>query len=282
MDHIQKAITRAKKEVAEMEKAGIYKPDHIQKVRQEKENEIAGLAKEWHENNIMELKKIQNDVIRKHDPTAAVVDPEKPETKYKMTAQERYKHLPEEWRKLQIEFDERRGIFEYDINGVAITDNSNIEHGTGRVKTRQEVDLEVNQKLLESRRLEAEIRAAKTGALEAEVENISTNKSGNIERINLIAGELRARGKHEAADQLLDYAEAYNVKQPWKNDPDYIAAAKQINEQQQYANNNDLLFIDESGDRPLSISNIWKETEKEQQAKHDQEVEAARADEGGK
>lgn len=277
MEHIKSEIKKVKKEIEEMEKSGIYKPDHIAAVKKEKEKEIQALAREWHENNVTELKKMQNEVILKHDPTAAVKDPERPETKYKMTAEEKYKHLSKEWRDIQIEMDQRRGIYEYDLNGTPIVDGAVIDDATKKVKTRTEQDIEVNQKLLENRRQEAEIKAARTADLEAEVENISNSKGGNIERINLVAGELRARGKHETADQLLDYVEAYHVREPWKNDPDYIAAEKQIKEQELLAQNSDMLFIDENSDRPLNIEDIWKETEEEEQAKHDQELAEAGA-----
>lgn len=266
MDHIKRKIEEAKKKVNEMQALGIYTEDHIREVKEEQKKEIAELAKELHETNIMELKKMQNEVIRKHDPTAAVKDPERPETKYRMTAEEKYKHLPEDWRNLQIEMDERRGIYEYDINGTPIVDGAVMEDATGRVKTRTEVDLEVNQKLLDRRRMETEIKAARTADLEGELEKLNTNKAGDIDRVNLVAAELRTRGKHDVADQLLDYTEAHNIREPWKNDPDFIAAEKKMKEQELFAVNDDLLFIGEDGDRPISINDIF-EVDEEAEAK---------------
>ncbi len=281
MEHINESIKKAKKQVKEMEKAGIYQPEHIEEVKEQNKKEIVSLVKEYHENVIAELKTMQNDVILKHDPKAAVIDPERPATKYIMGPEKKYAKLLQsspEMYKIQVEMDERRGIFSYDVNGNPIVDGEVKENKkTSDVRTKTEVQMEAAQQLLENRKMEAEVKAARTSDLEAELENISRDKSGNIERLNFVAAELRTRGKHETADALLDRVEAYNVKQPWRNDPDFIAAEKRIIEEEGYlTHSDDFLFIGENGDNPISLQDIWQETEAEKQAKHDQEVAEAK------
>lgn len=258
MDHIKQRIAEAKKEIQQMKNDGIYNAEHIQKVEQEKKKEIQALVKEYHQNNIYKLQDMKNEVIKKHDPTAIIEQPTRPETKHRMTAEERYKHLSEDWRNLQIEMDQRRGIYEYDLEGRPIIDGE-VSAGESRdVKTRTELDLEASRQLLENRRMETEVKASRTADLKAEIETISKDKAGNMDRLNLVAAELRNRGENETADQLLDYMDAYNVKTPWQNDPDYIAAEKQVKQQELFIANDDLLFIDEDGDRPISINDIFE------------------------
>ena len=283
MEHIKEMIENGKKQVRDLEKEGKYTAEHINKVKQDITNQISEAYKEVYQNNIYKLEGMKNDVIRKYDPAAVVYDPQRPETKYNMGPEKRYKKLLEqspELYKLQIEMDERRGIYSYDINGTPIVDGAVVDDA-GKVKTRQEVDLEVNQKLLENRRMETEIKAARTADLEAELEKLNTNKAGDIDRINLVAAELRNRGKHDVADQLLDYTEAYNVKEPWKNDPDFIAADKKIKEQEVYSKVDDMLFIDEEGDRHISIKDIF-EVDEEAEAEKRLKAEMAEYEEAAK
>ncbi len=259
--NINEMIEKAKKKIKQLEEAGKYKAEHIEEIKENLKIEIQAAYKENLENNIYLLEKMRNQVIAKHDPAAVLSNPDKPVTSYRMRPEEKYKHLSEEWRNLQIEMDQRRGIFEYDINGnpIGALDESDYISKARRVRPATLIQAETAQLLLDNRKMETEIKAAKTEALERELETLAKTKTGNPDRLNIIAAELRNRGKNDIADMMMDHVEEYHIREPWKNDNDFIAAEKQINKHKTLLSNKDLLFLDDEGDKYITIEDLFTE-----------------------
>jgi len=260
---LMKKIEDARKQVGKMEKEGVFKDEHINTVKKNLQGDILRAYKEDQEVKAWRLEKEQNDIIRKYNPKASIQDPEKPKGST-MTAEEKYSHLNPEWRRLQIEIDQGKGIYAYDLLGNPIKGEPAESEGNNPYEKVSEVNqAESSHDMLKLKRFETEYRAARTSDLEKKVEQVHKSRSGDVEELNVIAVELRNRGEHEKADSLMDAVDGYNLREPWLNDSRFKELEKEKSKHQTYSKIDDMLFLDDDGDRYISASEIFKNGDNE-------------------
>lgn len=103
---------------------------------------------------------------------------------------------------------------------------------------------ESDQELLRLKRIENKIKAAKNEELEEMAAEYSKTGAGDLDELTQLAAELRGRNKAKEADTLRTMLEAYNTEQPWKNDRDYKATQKEIQNTRVELANGDLLILE--------------------------------------
>ncbi len=238
---LKQLIDKAKAKDKRIWNQGIYNEKYLNKTRQESLQEILTAKNDLYKSKIAELEKKKNAIIRSYDPEAAGPDPEKPKPKQRG----RYDHLPEDWAKLQEAYDKQHGLT------FTIPEEEETE------PTQQERPAEEKEAdLLKMQKLQTKIKAARTQDLEKKIDEIQKTSRGDLDEINIIAAELRNRGKNEQADNLMVIAEHYNLNQPWLQDPDYQRLEQKQVEYKMYADHDDIIFL-ENGDY-VPVERIFK------------------------
>lgn len=100
-------------------------------------------------------------------------------------------------------------------------------------------DSEVNRELLRIKQLEGEVRFMDNKELEATASKFINGGDVDYHLLNLVGSELRARGEADKANgmspnklqlvgQIKEQMTQRNIKEPWKNDPEYAGAQREV------------------------------------------------------
>ncbi len=256
MTDLKKMVRDAKSKAKKMETENIFKVEHMNTVKSNLLNDVRKAANNHYSVKLYELQKKQNDIIKKHNPSA-VKALDKP--KATMTIEQRYAHLSPEWLRVQVDIDKARGVLAYDVDGLPITDKSLLSDDSrvNPYETKTQNEAETSHKLLTIKQWENQARASRLSDLEKEIDKLHKTKSGNVEQLNIISVELRNRGAHEQADMLQDAIEGLNLREPWKNDTEFKGLEHDIAKFKGFMYSDDVIFLDDSGQEHVGVDTFW-------------------------